>query len=90
LTRVAAIAFFLEVLKDFDFVGMCAEVLAILGTLVADLFFNCCDLEVVPLIRYIPRCVRYYSHYFHSKRSGISWVKRRPINSQNVLKIEEN
>jgi hypothetical protein len=40
-----------------------AEVLAILDTMAADLFLNRWELEVLPdcLVRYIPRCVCYYS-----------------------------
>jgi hypothetical protein len=55
--------FSLEVLENVEFVGVRAEALGVLGTMVADLFFNLWDLEVLPdcVIRYIPKCARYYS-----------------------------
>jgi hypothetical protein len=41
---------------------MRAEAFPILDTMAADLFFKRSDLEVLDcLVRYIPRCVRYYS-----------------------------
>jgi hypothetical protein len=41
---------------------VCAEGLAIFGTMAADIFFNFWDLKVLPncVVRYIPRCVRYF------------------------------
>jgi hypothetical protein len=54
-----------------------AEALAIFGTIVADLFFNCWDLEVLPdcLVRYIPRCAHHNSQsLFDRKRSNISML----------------
>jgi hypothetical protein len=40
LADVSAIAFFLEVLEDLEFGGVRAEVVAILGNMAADHFFN--------------------------------------------------
>jgi hypothetical protein len=56
-----------------------AEALAILGTMAADLFFNRWDLEVLPecLVRYIPRCVLYYSQGVWLEAFENFYVRRR-------------
>jgi hypothetical protein len=55
-----------------------AEALTILGTMAADLFFNRWDLEVLPdcLLRYIPRCIYYYSQNLLPKVFENFWVRR--------------